>query len=212
MRRKIFLRKFAKMSDIELRYILDNKDKYVEDAVYAAKFILQYRESQFIPNSNASQQKEALQALEDQIDQMEIPKPKVKEVITNDLNDPELYTKRTITVFTVLFGMLSGFGALIGATLMMYNFSKTKNPKPRIYVFVFGLFFSLFYMMIIRFLPERLMISAIINLGAAQVMTGVFWNNYIGREFEHREKDWITAAFITLLVILPIMLLMLASS
>ncbi|MBI1185011.1 hypothetical protein GC194_12115 [bacterium] len=113
MESNTFIEKYKSKSDAELEAIVREKNKYFDDAVFAAIHILKER------NGNAEQLDQIAQEIENQNEKKR--KAKEEEIqkfdkkdnrITDDPNAPELHYKAVIIGFCIVFTAITMFLAL----------------------------------------------------------------------------------------------------
>lgn len=118
---------------------------------------------------------------------------------------PELYSKRLILIFALLFsGIFASF-------LLRSNLRNTGQKKEgnMAVIFIF-LMMLLFAAAIEAFsLPPNL--TFIGNVIGAAILNEYFWNKYLGRDFEYERKSWGKPVMIALLISLPLMFLLMGS-
>ncbi|MFL0354800.1 hypothetical protein [Xanthomarina sp. GH4-25] len=196
-----FIEKFQHKTDSDLENIIENKGSYNEQAVSASIHILKER------NGKSSK----LETVEKEIkvekektliaQKKFIEEEKKKSNITDDLNAPELYSKRVILVFTLLLS------TIFGAVLLMSNMKQTANPKGRIQVLIFGILYTIASVLIIDQLNLKTNLALMFNFAGTGILTEYFWNKFIGKEFKHRKRSWIKPAIISTLIAIPLILL-----
>jgi len=193
-----YIEKFQKKTDTELEFIIENKEKYNEEAVFASIEILGDR------NGKKSELESVGDEIESAPKRKNITQKKLieedKETITDNPNAPELYSKRVIIVFSGLFS------TIFGAVLLMYNMKQTNNPRGRIQVLVFGILYTAATILALNLLNIKGNIAIIFNIAGGGILTEYFWNQYIGKEFQHRKRSWIKPAIISILISIPFVL------
>ncbi len=200
MNENIYFTKFQSKTDSELEYILENKEKYNEQAVSASIQILKNRngktpELEIVENEIQATKERKIIAQE-----KEFEEEKKKNNITDDPNAPELHSKRVIMVFSGLFS------TIFGAVLLMYNMKQTDNSNGRIQVLVFGILYTIVTLVVVNLLNIKGNIAIIFNIAGGGILTEYFWNKFIGKEFEHRKRSWIKPAIISVLITIPLVL------
>jgi hypothetical protein len=195
-----FIEKFQHKTDSDLEYILENKQSYNEQAVSASIQLLKERNGQSIELESVENEIEVAKEKKDIIQRKVVEEEKKKSNITDDLNAPELHSKRVIMVFSGLFS------AIFGAVLLMYNMKQTDNKKGQNQVLVFGILYTIATLTIITLLDIRGNIALIFNIAGGGILTEYFWNKFIGKEFKHRKRSWIKPAIISVIITIPLIL------
>ena len=186
-----YVEKFQNRPDAGLEYILENKEKYNEQAVFASIKILKER----------NRKTDELEDVEIEVAQRnKVEEDKMKNNIIDDTNAPELHSKRVIMVFSGLFS------TIFGAVLLMYNMKKTDNPTGRVQVLVFGILYTIATLLFVNLLNIKGNIALILNIAGGGILTEYFWNRFIGKEFKHRKRSWIKPAIISVLITIPLVL------
>ena len=195
-----YVEKFQNKTDSELEYILENKEKYNEQAVFASIEILKNRNGKSAELESVESEIEVAKERKIVAQKKAIEENKKKSNITDDPNAPELHSKRVIMVFSGLFS------TIFGAVLLMYNMKQTDNPKGRIQVLVFGILYTVATLLVVNLLNIKGNIAIIFNIAGGGILTEYFWNQFIGKEFEHRKRSWIKPAIISVLITIPLVL------
>ena len=198
-----FLKGFESKSNQELELILSKKGKYTESALLAALEILKTRSGDL---TDLDAKKKGITQIKQEQNETEknenlTPRQKEKKFITNDPNDPELYSKGVIIGFSLFFS------TLFGAILLMHNMKKTNNLKARKLVFIFGVFYTSIVLFILIYFQIESNINFLINGIGGAVLTEFLWNKHIGKEFLFRSKSCIKPAIISTIIIAPIIIL-----
>ena len=202
MENNTFIEKCKSKSVSELETIVREKNKYFEDAVFAAIHILKER------NGNAEQLDQVAKEIEIQIEKKqnaqkeEIQKANKKDDrITDDPNAPELHSKTVIIAFCTLFT------TIFGAVLMIYNLKQVKKTEKLYLVVMFGIVFTAITMFLALFEEIRRFIVPIMNLMGGFILTEHFWNKNIDEDIVHRRRNWIKPAIISLVITIPLIIL-----
>ncbi|MCB0739142.1 MAG: hypothetical protein KDC92_16650 [Bacteroidetes bacterium] len=188
----------AAKTDDELQSVINDKKTFVQEARQAAAWELERRgigyemsfEDELDPNSNKK------------IEQHESPFQfnKDRKFVTNDSDAPVLYTKRAITMFSVLFS------TLFGSVLLMSNLKAIGNKNGRIWVLVFGIVYTVFIVVVANQFKTIMNLALLLNFGGAFILTEVFWNREIGREQKHQSKKIWKPLIISVLISIPFIL------
>ncbi|WP_421824985.1 hypothetical protein [Flagellimonas oceanensis] len=193
----IYYKTLLKKTDSELENILLNKEKYLPDAIYAAESILNNRKN------GIEAPQEVLSVKKSPRESEKALSLEKKSFLTDNPNAPQLYTRSTIMIFSVFFGVI------FGTALMVYNLKQTHNKRGIIFVLTFGILYFILLSIIADILNSAFFVVLILNSFGGAILTGIFWSKYIGKEFKHRRKSWIYAALISLAITSCLLLLML---
>jgi len=118
-----------------------------------------------------------------------------KENIVTDNSAPQLYSHRIITTFSALFSVL------FGSILFAMNTNRTGNRKGGIVAIAFGVIYTALQIAIISIIaPNTSGLTIVFNFLGASVLTGFFWNKYIGVDAKYRTRPWIIPLIIGLLI------------
>lgn len=169
-----------KKSNAELEHILEDKDSYTDEAVQAVIWELENRN--LIERDTV---KLAIMPEEKETD-FEEKQGDVKDTNENSfeaLVSPVLYSKKAIQGFTIFFS------TLFGAILLMSNLQKMNKPKARIEVFVFGIVYTIFTIILLNYLPKTFFLTLIFNIVGYAVLIEYYWNKNLGKEFKHEKKQ-----------------------
>ena len=94
----------------------------------------------------------------------------------------ELYSKNVISIFSVLFS------ALFGAFILFYNLRKLNLNKQSIYVLAFGILYTLACIYLLYLINNNTNAAILLNLGGMYILSTIFWNKYIGKDYEYTPK------------------------
>jgi hypothetical protein len=174
---------FKKLSDADLQAYVNDRHKYIPEAVAAAVEELQNRGHVFAEEELAAIREEV------KIKSGEDAKQETVNVPANippiNLDDaPELYSKQVITVFAILF---STFFACI---LMAMNFSRTKNKKGIAEVILFGIGTAILVGWVNSMMNNFSSGGLIVYILGSMVLSAYFWDKYIGRETPYRKRPF----------------------
>lgn len=201
MNENTYVEKFQKKTDAELRYILENKKKYNEEAVFASIQILRDRNPSSTDLEKISDDIKAGQERKMAAQRRIVEDKKKKNNLTDDPNAPELHSKKVIRVFAILFS------TIFGAVLLMFNMKETDNSKGRIQVLVFGILYTLASIVLINLLNIKSNFLALFfNLAGGAILTEYFWDKFIGKEFKYRKRSWVKPAIISIIILVPFLL------
>ncbi|WP_445712292.1 hypothetical protein [Flavobacterium sp.] len=195
-----YVEKFQNKTDSELEYILENKEKYNEQAIFASIQILKDRNGKTGELESVESEIEVAKESKVVAQGKAVEEDKKKGNITDDPNAPELHSKGVIMVFSGLFS------TIFGAVLLMFNMKQTDNPKGRIQVLAFGILYTVATLLVVNLLNIKGNIALIFNIGGGGILTEYFWNQFIGKELKHRKRSWIKPAIISVLITIPLVL------
>jgi hypothetical protein len=196
-----FLKKYKTRTDSELERIISDKEGYVEDARVAALELLKERNGQTELIDKAEIEINLIKEKRTTIIEKRIENEK-ETFETNDPSHPELYSKRVITIFSILFS------TIFGAILMMNNFKETGNSKARNLVLIFGILYTILSIAIINILNMPSNLAMILNFLGSGILTEYFWNKHIGKEVKYRTRSWIKPAIVSVIITIPILISM----
>lgn len=116
---------------------------------------------------------------------------------------PELYSKRVIATFSILFS------TIFASVILMSNLRETGNRKGVLQVLVFGFSYTLITLLLPQFIQMTTSLTIVANVLGAGILNEYFWNKFLGKEIEFQKKSWKKPAIISLLVCLPFILALL---
>jgi len=169
-----------KKSDAELEHIFEEKNSYKDEAIQAVIWELENRnliekdtiKPVTIPVENEADVEGKQQDTKD-----------ISERSFEALALPFLYSKKAIQGFTIFFS------TLFGAILLMSNLQKMNKPKARIEVFVFGIVYTIFTIVLLNYLPKTFFLTLIFNIVGYAILIEYYWNKNLGKEFKHEKKQ-----------------------
>ncbi|MCB7482125.1 hypothetical protein [Christiangramia sediminis] len=134
----------------------------------------------------------------------EFENPDNEEFEENEITEipPQLYSKRVITAFSLIFS------TIFGAAILMSNLKKIGEKKGRIQVLIF----SILYTVGIIFTVNSVSTSKFtipLNILGAVILNEYFWNRYLGKNIEFEKKSWVKPALISVTVTIPFVLALL---
>ena len=164
-----FTERMLNSSDKELFDILNNKERYQEVAFNAA--------------INELNKRGFTEETEPALEEYEEKKRKEKLEFERQQSLPELYSQKSIVIFSAFFT------AICGAIMMAYNFRKLENKEKSKSVLIFGFVYALSLMFLIS-LTDVNMIRLILQIGA---LIGGFvlilrFEKFYPTDLEHRNK------------------------
>jgi hypothetical protein len=180
MRTNNFTQNMLKKSNAELEHIFEEKDTYTDEAIQAVIWELENRnliekdtiKLAIIPVENETDVEEKQQ------DSKDISESSFEAFVL-----PVLYSKKAIQGFTIFFS------TLFGAILLMSNLQKINKPKARIEVFVFGIVYTIFTIVLLNYLPKTFFLTLIFNIVGYAILIEYYWNKNLGKEFKHEKKQ-----------------------
>lgn len=200
MNTNYFSTTMSSRTDDELKAVINsNNDAVVEEARQAAIWELEKRKQQ---EEEINKNKDELIA--------EVTKTnkgtgffmfrKKHSFETTDTNAPLFYSKLAITMFSVFFS------TIFGAILLMTNLRAINNDKARTWVLIFGVVYSTLIIYILNLVGANTNLGFVLNLVGALILTELFWNKEIGKEFLYRRKMIWKPLLISILVLIPFIL------
>lgn len=106
--------------------------------------------------------------------------------ITNNPQDPHLYSRRAIVLFALIFS------TLFGGILMAINFFKVKKLKEMSLTLIFSVLYTLLTIYIVSFFNMKILITVSLNGVGAAILEEYFWKRKLGKEFKYRRDPiWI---------------------
>jgi hypothetical protein len=180
MRTNNFTQNMLKKSNAELEHIFEEKDTYTDEAIQAVIWELENRnliekdtiKLAIIPVENETDVEEKQQ------DSKDISESSFEAFVL-----PVLYSKKAIQGFTIFFS------TLFGAILLMSNLQKMNKLKARIEVFVFGIVYTIFTIVLLNYLPKTFFLTLIFNIVGYAILIEYYWNKNLGKEFKHEKKQ-----------------------
>lgn len=187
-------------TEADLKAIIENNGTEVEDARQAAQWELEKRALK--AEHGLGEQEELTLKQKKNLSNTSIFSQfnKKDPFLTEDTKAPELYSKRAIIGFSILFS------TLFGAVLLMSNLKTLENKKARIGVLYFGIIFSGLIMMIASQFEINANVGLPLNVIGGLLLTEFFWNRDIGKNFLHRKKKIWKPLFISVLFMIPFLL------
>lgn len=114
---------------------------------------------------------------------------KWKQNIVKDPNVPQLYSRQTLNVFSILFSVL------FGGILLAINLKTVGNKKAILPVLIYSVAYTILAVYIANMVQlDRTIVVLVLNLVGANLLYNYFWGKYIGKTFQYRTKPyWIPA-------------------
>lgn len=131
----------------------------------------------------------------------EIENSEREEFEENEITEilPQLYSKRVITAFSVIFS------TIFGAAILMSNLKKKGEKKGRIQVLIFSLIYTVGLIFTVNSVSSS-KFTLPLNILGAILLNEYFWNRYLGKNIEFEKKSWVKPALISVTVIIPFIL------
>lgn len=120
---------------------------------------------------------------------------------TEDDNLPKLYSKVAIMLFAIIFS------PVFGSTLLGINLRRLGKIERSAFVMAFGAIFSVAEIALIIYVEVTAMMALVFNFAGAFLLTEIFWNKYIGKDFQYKKQNTIIAALISIIATTAIVLL-----
>lgn len=134
----------------------------------------------------------------------EFDNPESEEFEENEITEipPQLYSKRVITTFSLIFS------TIFGAAILMSNLKKRGENKGRIQVLIFSLIYTAGIIFTVNSLSSS-KYTIPLNILGAILLNEYFWNRYLGKNIKFEKKSWIKPAIISVTVTIPFILALL---
>ncbi|PQJ80243.1 hypothetical protein [Polaribacter porphyrae] len=183
-----FSKNMSFKSDAELEAIIENKDKYTEEALQAVVWELEKRELR--------KEGEIVikQPIFEEIEKVELTHSN-RENAFDEFEVPTLYSKKTIQGFTIFFS------TIFGAVLLMSNLKTMNKSKESLYVLLFGIGYTILTYIIIFSVGANFVVTLILNLIGYAILTEYLWNNYLGKDLSYTKKGITKPLVISLLIL-----------
>jgi hypothetical protein len=180
----------SQKSDEGLQKYLDDRAKYVPEAVEAAIAEMQKRGGVFpddelaTPRQDLQQLQEKREAIEKSQDEY-FGKTDWKKNVVSDANASVYYSERAINGFSI------GLGVLFGAVLLAINFRKTECKKGVVEVIAFGVVYTILQIWLLSvLLPNRnTAVTYMCSAFGALILNKFFWKKYIGKDVKYRARS-----------------------
>lgn len=118
---------------------------------------------------------------------------------------PQLYSKRLILSFSILFS------TIFAAALLIANLRKLGKQAAAAWVLIFAIGYLVLSAVVMAVFELAPTLTVIANVIGAAILNEFFWNRYIGSETEFEKKSWIRPAAISVFIVLVIFSLMMVS-
>lgn len=189
-----------KKTDEEVKQLLSENEKYIDEFLQAAVWEAENRN---ITHPLLQQIKENLQKTET-IEQVEIKDsiPEVPEVEKTESKSLKLlYSKTAILGFSLFFSPLSG------GILLALNAAKV-DKKAVLPIVIFTLVFTGVQLYSATIIPRENSLSFIIPVAGALLLSEVLWNQFIGKKTVYEKRSILIPLIIALIIVLPVLYIM----
>ncbi|WP_300439601.1 hypothetical protein [Christiangramia sp.] len=115
---------------------------------------------------------------------------------------PELYSKRVITAFCILFS------TIFGAVILMSNLKKKDEQKGKLQVLFFSIIYTAGMIFTVAYTKSS-NFTILLNILGAIILNEYFWNRYLGKDIEFEKKSWVKPALISITVTIPFIIALL---
>ena len=112
---------------------------------------------------------------------------------------PELYSKRVITAFCLIFS------TLFGAVILMSNLKQRDETKGWWQILLFSILYSIGTIFTV-YSTNSSNFTIPLNILGAVILNEYFWNRYLGKSIEFEKKSWAKPAIISITVTIPFIL------
>ena len=189
-------------SDSELKEILNNQDKYTNEALQAVYWELEKRGLQ----EEVTIDEQLLETINSPVIEEKVVENQAENVDENSspfdtFEKKKLYSKAAILGFSVFFS------TIFGAVLLMYNMRVTQNYKARIQVLLFGLLYMVLLYTVVFFITPNFLVTLGLNYLGYTIMSEYFWNKYIGKNYDYEKKQIGKPLLISICIVVFIVLL-----
>ncbi|MDB2384962.1 hypothetical protein N9V96_00650 [Polaribacter sp.] len=186
-----FYKKFQDKSNSELENLLAHKDSYTSEAILASIKILEERG---LPVENFETLKEQTITLQKK-EQRKLEASNFQEQKKEDTDLPELYSKRVILAFSILFS------TIFGTVLLFMNMKKANQPNGSTLVLVFGISYTLVIAVLSNHFQLSPVFGLLFNFLGATILNEYFWNRFIGKETKFKKRSWAKPALISVVIV-----------
>ena len=120
-----------------------------------------------------------------------------KKNVVTDPNAPLLYSKGTITAFSIIFC------TIFGAVLLSFNIYDTKRKSI---VIGFGILYTALTIWIVNLIPSNTFWVLLLNTAGGVGLTSTFWDQFVGKEIKYRSKPIWKALLISIIIAIAFLL------
>jgi hypothetical protein len=185
-------------TDKELHDYLNNRIKYVPEAIEAAIEELKRRGKVFSA--------EEVIGLNNDIQQKRIQENKLQDEtfgnkshwqvgVVKDTNAPLYYSKRVIYIFSIAFGVL------FGSVLLTLNINKANSKGKGLVVIAYGLMFTILQVWILSGGARNSTLTLLTNGAGGYLLYTFFWKKYLGENIRYRARPFFIPLLIGLVII-----------
>ena len=195
-------------TDEELRFIIDNREKYLPESVLGAAAVLKER------GKELSEEEDRV-VREDMQARLEIANssPAYTSLFSDSyknclVEDPEayqFYSRRIIKIFTFFFGVF------FGSIMMAINIGKTKNQAGVFSVLLFGLFLTIIESVIGYYSGGGTGVTIIVAFINSYLIDYLFWDKYIGNSTLYTARKYWVPLIVGILIYAGIVAMIVAS-
>lgn len=119
----------------------------------------------------------------------------IEKNIVTDFSAPQLYSRRVILIFSLLFSVL------FGGILLAINLKTVNNKKAILPVLFFSVAFFAFILCILYLFPDISRLFTVpLNILGAYILQKSFWKDYINKDFLYRTKPFWEPLIIDILI------------
>lgn len=175
----------SKLSDRELEKYIEPNSRFVSQAISYAVEILESRGREFSSNEKELIDRTIIEKKEKE-DKIVEPVSYWKQGIVEDKSSPKLYSRLSIYLFSIFFGVYAG------SILQALNCKYIDNKKGFYITLIFGILYSIFQVIIIEYIQENFIntnLTYFFSGSGAVILDYYFWNNFIGKEHTYRKKE-----------------------
>ncbi|MCG1037345.1 hypothetical protein [Polaribacter sargassicola] len=188
MRTNSFTNNMSKKSNKELEEIIQQKDKYTNEALQAVVWLLEDR--------GLLQKDEIVIEGVSNIVEEKVEIKINKEPSFEEFEQPLLYSKSAIQGFTIFFS------PFFGAILLMSNLKAQKKQKARNQVLLFVILYTIITYLVLSAFPTMMFLSLAFNVLGSLVLIEYFWNKNLGKNIRYTKKGITKPLLISFLVVL----------
>jgi hypothetical protein len=126
--------------------------------------------------------------------------------IVDDVNAPQLYSRKIINIFSIAFSVL------FGGILLAINLKNVNNKKAILPVLTYSIIYTGLMIYILGMIPgSTTPLTIAFNAIGATVLYNTLWKKYIGKDFQYRTKSYWIPLIIGILVICFFIFIILAN-
>jgi len=177
MRKNSFTNNMSKKSNKELEEIIQDKEKYTNEALQAVVWLLEDRgllqKDEIVIEGVSNITEEVEETIESNAD---------KETNFEEFELPLLYSKSAIQGFTIFFS------TFFGAILLMSNLKAQNQSKARKQVLLFVILFTIVSYIILNAFPSMMFLSLVFNVIGSLILIEYFWSKYLGKDIPFTKK------------------------